>query len=224
MEDPHANRLGARENDPVHMRVECERIADVTAAAGDVAEYAGWYTSISVDLVDLQSGPGRIRGRLEHHGVTGDQCRAGHPKTESGWEIERAIQAKTPYGRSVSMLVSMGVMRFISWMKPFIVHLVAIVVDQVRRLLGIADGFHLRFFPTSTLMMAAISNFRWRMIFAALRMIATRSCQGVSAQSRRAALAVATAWLTSSVDAAWKLRYDVRIDRRGCLRYAVRQR
>src|SRR5262245_17578601 len=100
-----------------------------------------WYTSIPVDLIQLEPGPGSVFGGLVHHGVPRDQrcrrhaCRQGEGEVERSDTREYAVRTKhvgVPFRRCYPSHWPHEALR--------VFDLLSVVIDQVRRFLRIAHG------------------------------------------------------------------------------------
>jgi hypothetical protein len=137
--DPEAHGLGARKDHPIHSRVLPQGVADRLTASDEEVEHAGWNPRVPVDLIEPEAGERSVLGGLVDHGVAGRERGGRHAGGEREGKVEgrdagehavRAEQVRVPLDRrdpSHRAHEPVGLL-----------HLGAIVVDQVGRLLRVA--------------------------------------------------------------------------------------
>ena len=127
-------------------------------------EHARRHSRVAVHLVQLESGPRRVLGRLVDHGVAGHQRRGRHAGGQRQREIEwRDADEDAVRPQHVGVASRSGSSAPWRGRKPCrLLHLAAVVVDQIGRLSSASPIDSRRLLPTSRLMIAASSNFRSR--------------------------------------------------------------
>ena len=140
--DPQPDRFRAGEHDAVHARVTPQRFAGFGTGPGQEVEHTRRQPRVAVDLVQLEPGPRRLLRRLVDDGISGHQRRARHAGRECEGEVERrdareyAVRSQHVHvvldGRDLGHLTHEAVR---------VLQLLAVVVQQVRRFLGVAHRF-----------------------------------------------------------------------------------
>jgi hypothetical protein len=128
------------EGDAVDAVVVHHQLADLVPAGQEV-EHPGGQAGVAQALVQLVAGERALGGRLEDDGVAGHQGAAGRPGGQGHGEVERADdrphavglehRAGVLVGRQLAHLVGEAVV---------VLQLLAVVADQVGRLLDVAEG------------------------------------------------------------------------------------
>ena len=175
-----------------------QRIADRLAGAADIVEDAGRDAGIRVDARQLVAGKGRGRGRFVDDGVAGQQRAGGHADTQCVWEVERS-QDRPDAEWAQHRAIALSRVERVELPHESVVffHLRRVGIDDVGRFLDLADGLDA--------VLAGLEDEQRRqaeLLFADQRRGAAhdrdRSCQGRCDHAGKAALAAATASLTSA--------------------------
>jgi hypothetical protein len=139
--DAQADGLRAGEDHAVDPGVLPQVVPDVLAPADDEVEHARWQTGVAVHLEQLQPRPGSVFGRLEHDRVPGHESRRRHAGREGEREIEGRDAGEHPIGaQHIPVALDGRDPDHVATEPVRFLHLVTVVVDQVRRFLSVAHG------------------------------------------------------------------------------------
>ena len=137
--DAHADRFRAREHDAVHARVPPQRLARDLPGAGDVIEHPACQSRVAVHFVQLEPRPRRFLSWLVDDGIPRHQRGRRHPGGQGQREIERSDTGKHAVGpQDVGVPLDRSHLRHLAHEAVRVLELLAVIVDQIGRLLGVA--------------------------------------------------------------------------------------
>jgi len=134
----HPHGLRAGEYDAVHAGVPPQRFARDLPRAREIVEHAGWDARVAVHLVQLETGPRCLLGRLVDDGVARHKRRRGHARGQGERKVEGRDAGEHAVGtQHVGVPLDGGHLRHLAHEAVRVRQLLAIVVDQVGGLLGV---------------------------------------------------------------------------------------
>jgi hypothetical protein len=95
---------------------------------------------LAVDVMEPQTRPGGVLGRLEDHRVARHESRGGHAGRQRQGEVERRDAGEHPVGsQQIRIVLDRRELVHLLLEAVGVFHLPRVVVDQVGRLLGVAE-------------------------------------------------------------------------------------
>ena len=141
-DEAHPDVLRTGEHDAVDAGVVDELLAGRSAASGHEVEDAVRYARLHHDFRELVAEQRRDRRRLEHHRVAGDERAARRSGRKRQRKIERRDDGPHAVGPQHAGVLFAGPEDAERGFEPMMRRdLIAVVLDEIRRFLDVADAF-----------------------------------------------------------------------------------